>query len=364
MLGAMRAKPLRSVCLGFLGLTSWALASCSGSQSFVNVLGPGVINDPANRSLRFDLLKFGLTSFCQEMLERGTGLKLRDGEPVLGRFFADTCSSQVIDDDARKSLVVQFAGKGYAWLGPAVGRVGFRTQCVVEYVPDFQLNQGALYVYFRPRNIDASSFETLLVESGAAQAVVSVFGLSVPANQAGARVVKSQLERGFTVIRYGSDGATDFGLGYVPKGQKPGQPFRVEYSDKLILANDRTEVHTNQQDYLGGFRVSGKGKALYLTMVLDGAPGIDLEVISKGYADVMLSRYTANPGPAALPGPPLLEEPVVAGQPYKRYVPVPPGTYYLLLDNSAAVGRMPPSAAAGDDRAGKVDYLVQLGDSP
>ena len=354
----MRRKLLT---VGLLGL---AAASCGNQQSLVKVLGPGVMNDPANRSLRFDLLKFGLDSFCQEMLERGTALKLSDGQPTLGRFFADTCSSQVIDEDQRKSLVVQFAGKGYAWLGPGIGRVGFRTQSVVEYAPDFLLHEGALYVYFRPRNIDASSFETLLVESGAAQAAVSLLGLSVPANQAGARVVKSQLERGFTVIRYGKEGQTEFGLGYVPKGQKPWQPFRVEFSDKVTLANDRSEVHAAQQDFLGGFRVTSKGQALYLTMSLDGAPGVDLEVISKGYADVMLSRYTGSAGPAQLPGPALFDEAVVAGQLYKRYVPVPPGIYYLVLDNSAAVGRTPPSAAAGDDRAGKVDYLVQLGDTP
>jgi hypothetical protein len=354
----MRRK-LLIVCL--LG---WVMASCGNQQSLVSVLGPGVINDPANRSLRFDLLKFGLDSFCQEMLERGTGLKLSDGEPTLGRFFADTCSSQILDEDERKSLVVQFAGKGYAWLGPGVGRIGFRTQNVVEYAPDFLLHEGALYVYFRPRNIDASSFETLLVESGAAQAAVSLLGLSVPANQAGARVVKSQLERGFTVIRYNTDGQTEFGLGYVPKGQKPWQPFRVEFSEKVTLADDRSEVHAAQQEFLGGFRVTPKGQALYLTMSLDGAPGLDLEVIPKGYADVMLSRYTGNAGPAQLPGPALFDEPVVAGQLYKRYVPVPPGIYYLVLDNSAAVGRTPPSAAAGDDRAGKVDYLVQLGETP
>jgi hypothetical protein len=186
----------------------------------------------------------------------------------------------------------------------------------------------------------------------------------VPANQAGARVVKSQLERGFTVIRYGTDGQTEFGLGYVAKGQKPWQPFRVEFSKKVTLADDRSEVHAAQQDFLGGFRVTAKDQSLFLTVSLDGAPGLDLDVIPKGYADVMLSRYTGSAGPAQLPGPPLFDEPVVAGQLYKRYVPVPPGIYYVVLDNSAAVGRTPPSAAPGDDRAGKVDYLVQLGDTP
>ena len=46
----------------------------------MNLLGPGVINDPKNRSLRFDLLKFGLDQFCQEMKVRGAPLKVRDEE--------------------------------------------------------------------------------------------------------------------------------------------------------------------------------------------------------------------------------------------------------------------------------------------
>ena len=40
------------------------------------ILGSGVVNDPANRSLRFDMLKFGLDQFCAEMLKGGAPLKL------------------------------------------------------------------------------------------------------------------------------------------------------------------------------------------------------------------------------------------------------------------------------------------------
>jgi hypothetical protein len=40
-----------------------------------------------NKSLRFDMLKFGLDSFCHEMLKGGAPLKMADDEPVIGRFF-------------------------------------------------------------------------------------------------------------------------------------------------------------------------------------------------------------------------------------------------------------------------------------
>jgi signal transduction histidine kinase len=68
----------------------------------LRVLGAGVVNDPANKSLRFDMLKFGLDRFCEEMKQAGAALKLTDQEPVLGRFFAESCSSQIIDDEAQR----------------------------------------------------------------------------------------------------------------------------------------------------------------------------------------------------------------------------------------------------------------------
>ena len=81
-------------------------------DSSLRVLGAGVVNDPANKSLRFDMLKFGLDRFCDEMMKAGAPLKLSDQEPVLGRFFAESCQSQVLDEEARKSFVVQYTGKG------------------------------------------------------------------------------------------------------------------------------------------------------------------------------------------------------------------------------------------------------------
>src|SRR4051794_40922901 len=78
------------------------LAGCPSREQLgmgaLSVLSEGVINDPANKSLRFDILKFGLDRFCFEMTRRGAPLKLSDEEPVLGRFFAETCSSRVVED--------------------------------------------------------------------------------------------------------------------------------------------------------------------------------------------------------------------------------------------------------------------------
>lgn len=327
----------------------------------ISILGPGVINDPRNKSLRFDVLKFGLEEFCKEMTARGAPLKLQDDQPVLGRFFATNCQSRVIDDDNRKSIVIQYSGVGYAWTNVSQ-RIGFSSSGVIEYAPDFQMHKGAMYVYFRPRNIDSVQFETKVVESALARTGAAV--LNIDFNAMGLNIVRSQVERGFTVIRYSKSGETEFGLGFVPTGQKPFKPFQISGSDKRVLANDRTEVHTNQHDFVGGFEVKKGGKALYITATLDGAPAVDVLLIQKGVGDLMVNQYVANAGPTRLTAPPLLDDQLVAGQVFKRYVKVPKGVYYLLLDHSATIGRTAPAAVAGDDRAAKVDYVVQVGDAP
>lgn len=353
MLAAMHSR------LGPLALGSLLLLGC-GPEGLVTrpVVGRGVVNDPQNKSLRFDVMKFGLDEFCREMRERGVPLRLRDEDPNMGRFSADSCSSQVIDQDTRKSLIVQYSGRGYVWTALTL-RVGFTTAGVVEYAPDFQVHEVGMYVYFRPRNIHAASFETQLVESELAK-TTELMGISVPVDGVGQHVVNAQLERGFTVIRY-EEGQVDFGLGYVPVGQRPFKPFRVEHSRKLTLANDRTEVHVGQQDIIGAFEIEKRNQALYLTLTLDGAPAVDVLALPKGQADQMLARYITERGPALLPAPPIFEQPLVAGRPFKAALPLPEGHYSLILDNSAVVGGTTPQATAGDDRAAAVDYLVQLG---
>lgn len=352
--------------LGAAALTH--LSGCASREAFgsraVAVLGAGVMNDPANKSLRFDILKFGLDSFCAEMLKGGAPLKFGDDEPVVGRFFADSCESQVLDDEAHKSFVVQYTGRGYAWTNLSK-RIGFSSRGVVEYETDFQLNNGAMYVYFRPRVIDGAAFQATLVESALAQGGLAAAGVN--ANDLGKHIVESQLRRGFTVIRKDSGGGTDFALGLVPTGEQPFRPFEVRHTAKQVLANDRTEVHSNQQDYVGPFEVKGESQALYLTLALDGAPNADVLVVPKPVGDALLDHYLHGSGGAALPraSSALLDETALQGQSlWQRFVNVDAGSYYIVIDNSAALGKSKPDTDFLDDAAAKVDYLVLLGDRP
>jgi len=339
------------------------LTGCAGAGSTaVSVLGAGVINDPANKSLRFDILKFGLSTFCNEMLKGGAPLKFGDDEPVVGRFFAESCNSQVLDDDAHKSFIVQYTGKGYAWTN-VTQRLGFSSRGVVEYATDFQLHDGAMYVYFRPRLIDGAAFETTLVESAIGQGGLALAGVNT--NQLGKHIVESQLRRGFTVIRKDSSGATDFSLGIVPPGEVPFKPFEVKRTEKQILANERTEIHIGQQDYVGTLEVTDSNQALYLTVAVDGAPNADLLVVEKATGDRLLDSYLHAAGGASLSSPALLDDTgSQAGGIWQRFVNVEPGRYYLVIDNSDKLGKSAPDTSLKDDAAAKVDYLVLLGDRP
>jgi hypothetical protein len=343
-----------------------AASGCASKESFgshaITVLGAGVINDPANKSLRFDILKFGLDSFCGEMLKGGAPLKFGDDEPVVGRFFADSCESQVLDDEAHKSFIVQYTGKGYAWTNLS-RRLGFSSRGVVEYETDFQLSDGAMYVYFRPRQIDGAAFQTTLVESARALGGLALSGVN--ADELGQHIVESQLRRGFTVVRRGAAGDTDFALGLVPTGEQPFKPFEVKRSAKQILANERTEVHSGQQDYVGAFEVKDGNQALYLTVALDGVPNADVLVVPKPVGDTMLDQYLHSAGGASLASPALLDETATQGSGFwQRFVNVEPGRYYVVLDNSSKLGKSAPDSQALDDAAAKLDYLVLLGDRP
>jgi hypothetical protein len=349
-----------AAAIAILGTTGCPKKESLG-VSAMSILGPGIINDPKNKSLRFDILKFGLDEFCREMKERGAPLKLRDGEPVLGRFFADGCTVQIIDEEQRKSFVLQYSGRGYAWTN-VTGRLGFTSAGLVEYAPDFQLHEGAMYVYFRPRNLASASFQTLLVESALARTGLAL--TRVNPDQIGRDIVENQLRRGFTVIRYTSNGETDFGLGYVPVGKRPFRPFIVESESKVTLDDDRTEVHSNQQDFIGGFVVRDDDQALFITAQIDGSPAVDVLLVSKSDGDRVIDGYVRKAGASMLPAPPLLDETVPAGSLWKRQVAVPKGNYYLVVDNSPVLGRAAPPATLGDDRAARVDYVVEVGDRP
>lgn len=341
-----------------------ALSSCAAQTAGPRALAlmPGVINRSDNKSLRFAMLKFGLDQFCTEMMARGAPLKLADTDPTIGRFFPQQCDARIVDDDTTKSFLVQFLGFGYGYTN-VTKRIGFDSAGVVEYDPDFLLDGSTMYVYFRTKHIAGTSFKPLMIESGAANMALAMAPGGF-ADKFGQQVVASELSRGFTVVRQ-SDGSVDFGLGIVEKGKTPFHPYQVKGTERLVLANERIEIHANQREFLGPFSVETEGRALYLTVGIDGAPAVDVLIVPKDAGDPWLSGYVHQPGAAAPPFPPLMQDVVNAnlGE-LRRVVPVAKGRYYLVVDNTATAGQVAPASVPGDDRAAMVNYVVELGDAP
>jgi hypothetical protein len=351
----------RAVALRALGLVlCLCLLGATCGQGSLAVL-PGVVNNPGNLTLRREILSFGTSQLCAEMRKRSIPLRLRDEDPATGRFYPTSCLAQEL---ANGNMFVQFGGHGFVWTN-LTKRMGFDASAAVEYDQDFLMDGETMYVYFRQRATTAATFTTKLVEQ---QAAITVGTLplapgSAYANALGAQLMKTEIHRGFTVIREG-DGSVQFGLGVVEKGQRPRTPYRQEDSGKLLLANERTEIHQNQRDYVGPIEVTDDDQALTLTVAIDGAPAIDVLLVTRASAEPWVQAYTTQPAPTAPSQLPLLDEPVSSGFVWRRTVALPRGLYYLVVDNTGAAGRTQPTSYALDDRAALVSYGVELGDAP
>jgi hypothetical protein len=348
--------------LALVAFVALALA-CSGltrSGPGAVALMPGVVNRTDNKSLRFAMLKFGLDEFCREMLSRSTPLKLADDAPPVGRFFPRRCESKVVDEETTKTFLVQFGGSGYAWTNLTL-RIGFDAAGVVEYAPDFLLDGSTMYVYFRTKQIASTNFQTVMVESPGANLAMAMAPGGL-ADKVGRQLVSEQLARGFTVLR-DSEGQVDFGLGVIEKGKRPFHPYDVRGTDKLVLSNERLEIHSGQREFLGPYVVESDSRALYLTVGVDGVPAIDLFLVPRDAAEPWLTGYIQKPQAAAPAYPPLVEDVVPASSQWHRSVPVSKGGYFVVLDNTATAGRVAPPGG-GDDRAALANCVVQLGDAP
>lgn len=343
---------------------SWCCLGASCGQTALAIL-PGVLNDPSNLTLRREIFGFAVSELCTQMLQRSIPLKLRDEDPAIGRYYPTSCHVQQMPNE---NLFVSFGGHGYAWTN-VTGRMGFDAAAGVEYKHDFLMDGSTMYVYFRQVQTQSSQFSLRMVErqpGGPVGGVVSMLGTNMQqiTQQIGDRVLAHQLSRGFTVVRE-SDGSASFSLGVLDKGDTPFAPFGRGDSDWTLLANDRAELHHEQRDFAGPFVVEDEDDALWLTVVVEGAPAVDVQIYPKAVADPWIEAYERQPAASPAPAPPLFDDAVQAsGQPWRRPVRLPVGSYYLLFDNTASAGRTAPTTQTFDDRAALVSYAVQVGDPP
>ena len=240
-----------------------------------------------------------------------------------------------------------------------------------------------MYVYFRPAATTQKKFDLGMTEAG--NLPQNPLGPLLPggsaqgfANQIGEGLLEHEIGRGFTVVRE-SDGSVQFSVGILQPGEKPNAPYARNGQKRIVYVNERIEVHSAQRDFVGPLEVPDDDMALYLTMAVEGAPTVDVLVYHRAVADGWLQSYLTAPIAGAPPGVPLLDETVNAmsgsvpgstsypqgsGQPYRRVVRVPKGSYFVVLDNTATAGRSSPPTAALDDRAALVNLAIELGDAP
>jgi hypothetical protein len=135
----------------------------------------------------------------------------------------------------------------------------------------------------------------------------------------------------------------------------------------MMWESQRTQVYSGERDFIGPVVVQDSGRAIYLTMQLDGAQAVDVFVIPKGEGDAALQAYV-NYGPAGpLAYPPRFADVLPYGVQYQRAVPVPAGMYYVVIDNTSTAGQVapPPVLPFGvADTGAVVNYAIQIGDAP
>jgi hypothetical protein len=324
----------------------------------------GPINDPSNRTLRRNIMSFGLGQFCQQMTTRSAPLKLAPDAPVIGRFFPQHCTQQTLDNG---DLWVQFDGVGYAFTNLS-RKVTFTSAATIQYNQDFKCgSDNAIYAYFDTRQTGPASppdFRILQIEQPVANLMQN--WIAPFADNFGRQMVSGQLSQGFTVIQ-SDDGSTDFDVGHLPLGTHPVHPFNLHGGSRATVESQRTQVYAGERDFIGPINVQDNGRAVYLTMQLDGSPGVDVFLVPKTEGDASLQLYV-NYGPVGpLAYPPRFQDVLRSGVQYQRAVPVPPGMYYVVIDNTPTAGQVAPQASLPfgvADAGAVVNYAIQIGDAP
>ncbi len=349
-----RSAPFLFALTALMALSSIA---CSGQSALCSFRG--TVNAPENRSMRRKAMATGLGEFCKQMLTRSTPLAMVEGQAATGRFFPTTCSQR---DAENGDLMVQFSGRGYAWMS-LTKKVTFEMSGAVQYNQDFLVGPDKcdIYGYFRPRTISSSDFKIGFVEQPAAQFVTQN---STMGSEFGKQLVGENLRKGFTVILL-ENGGQDFGLGIIDVGRKPFHPLTVQQKGRMPIENNRVEIHSNQRDFVGPITVEAENSSIWITAQADGGVPIDVLVMRKGEGDQSLRSYLEQASIGPLTGTPIwadVLQPAQVG--FARRVPVPPGMYYVVLDNSSQAGTVAPPANLFDDRAALVDYAIQIGKNP
>jgi hypothetical protein len=327
-----------------------------------SALGCSLFKGPVNASpeLRWWLFSnFGAGRLCPEMLQRSAALRMAPDPNIVGRLFPASCQTNV--NDSAQTVTLSFSGNGFAWT-PVAGRIAFTVMASVEYRMDFYLADDAVYIYARPaRTVLGPTFQVTSVENRLVNwAAQGPAGYLV--NSFGSQIVSGELSSGFTVVH--ADDGDAFALGVLSPPARPPQPFNTS-KHRYAMANETSEVHTDQLDLVGPLTVAKSDQALFVRLAVVGPP-VDVLLIRRGTGD--LWRQGLQNGLALAPPPeaPISTFVLSPGVELRQRFPLPAGQYYLAIDNSARVGStnppFSPLGAIGQNTA-LVSAAVELGDA-
>jgi len=328
-----------------------AVSGCAWFRSSVN-------NSPGLRWWLFS--NFGAQKICPQVLSSGIGLRLIAGDDIVGRFFPNRCEQHV--DDNRQTVTVAFGGTGFAWT-PVAGRVGFAAQAAVEYRMDFRMTDDSIYVF----GVPASTPATPQFQLGAVENKVVDWAAKSPvgylANVFGSQILASQLAAGFTVIH--TDNGDEFALGHLEPPARAPRPFGLSGSDRLLYASDTTQLHPGQIDVLGPFEVTEKEQALYLRFQVQGT-AIEGFVWPKSLVDPWREGLQTGAALGSPPQPALSSFALNPGNSQQR-VPLGPGIYVIVLDDTSQLGSINPPfnplGMLGPAGTTRVSYGIELGEA-
>jgi hypothetical protein len=156
----------------------------------------------------------------------------------------------------------------------------------------------------------------------------------------------------------------DFAMGILKAGERPAHPYDIHGSDRVTFMNETAEVHSNTLDFLGPFEIDGKGRMLFARMRSASIP-LDIAVVPRSTGDAWRRQYQNNAGVPLPPSPPVATSTIPPDADTDRSMALPPGQYYLVVDNSPYVGQVaPPPAGPIFDPVARVSYVISMGDVP
>ncbi len=300
---------------------------------------------------------FGASKVCPEMLASGVPLDMPAlGSASVGRFFPNGCTVKV--DDERKVMTVSLSGTGYVNL-PVARRVGFGLTATVEYLPDFRLEEDALYVWGRFGRFVAQPDLRILGAENALVSLATQTPLGNVAQVIGNGIVASEIGKGFTVVR--QDDGDAFALGHIEPPAKPRRELPVG-KDHVVLASHVTAVRSGARDYLGPFRVEDKEATLFFAARVQEAPVV-FTVLERSVGEAWRRSYEQGQPMGPPPGP-VVGQGTLSPNASRFPFAVTKGSYYVVVENANA--NAAPLAPLGvplptGETVANVAYNVEVG---